>query len=118
MNDSNAGPKLVAGDLFVISAAAGLSVLGNDVIRQFGELVVRLALHSAVSDTDGDCNGETAAFLSLVASQDAGIDSKSAERLAAQHRRISQQLYASDRQSFWNRRFFRFAGSVSQEATP
>ena len=118
MNDSNAGPKLVAGDLFVISAAAGLSVLGNDVIRQFGELVVRLALHSAVSDTDGDCNGETAVFLSLVASQDAGIDSKSAERLAAQHRRISQQLYASDRQSFWNRRFFRFAGSVSQEATP
>ena len=117
MNDSAAGPKLVAGDLFAISAASGLSVLGNDVIRQFGELIVRLALHSALSDREGDCNGETAAFLSLVASRGAGIDSKSAERLAARHRRISQRLYASDRESFWNWRFFRFTRSVSQEAT-
>jgi len=111
------GLKLVAGDLFVISAASELSLLGNDVVRQFGELMVRLSLHAAASDADGDSSGETAAFLSLVTSLGAGISLKSAERLAAQHRWISQHLYVRDRQSFWKRTFMQPVSSMSQEAT-
>ncbi len=114
----NLGVKLVAGDLFAISAASELSLVGNDVVRQFAELIVRLSLHAAASDADGDSGGETAAFLSLVTSLGAGIDLKSAEGLAVQHRRISQQLYARDRQSFWSRAFRQSAGSISHGATP
>jgi hypothetical protein len=113
----NLGLKLVAGDLFVISATSELSLLGNDVVRQFAELIVRLSLHAVESDADGDSSGETAAFLSLVTSLGAGIDFKAAEGLAAQHRRISQQLYAHDRQPFWSRVFRQSADSISQGAT-
>ena len=114
----NLGVKLVAGDLFAISAVSELSLLGNDVVRQFTELTVRLSLHAAASDADGDSSGETAAFLSLVTSLGAGIDLKSAEGLAAQHRGISQRLYGRDRQSFWSRAFRQSAASISHGATP